>query len=456
MKDINDVLAQPYSFLPSTSPKRQIVLSADRTVRDATGVVNRWAITGPEPTITIYLDNNFVARCKWDGRCLRGNDMSGPAELQPDNPRLIKDLLSEERPVKLHVDQTTRKADEKLVMDYPLARVGNGRTAVALLACDRPGYYRDMLTALAPQIKDYDSYLFIDRAENPDLTAEQVKVTADLLPKCKVVARPINWGCGMNLIEARERLFVKLEYNRVFMFEDDFVPDRNYVEYLEQLWDYGQTYSNVGAVQGWSRCFLSIGQKKKVNREVYATYDNAWGYLMGRECWMSIRQMMIDYTGFILNKAYANRDNLQIGRWHKQFKERPFFPRGDNPFPTDEQAATEERWFLANTPTSQDGMTYLAMRQGGWVRLTSTVNRGVYIGKSGIHSTPDLFRRQGLDKIEVSNLSLPKEFKPRGKNVSVGKRGKRGSNVSNVGSPAVEDQSSAGARDVDLQELSAK
>jgi hypothetical protein len=416
------ISTQEFTFAPATTQPRKISLTEDNKVIDATGSVGRWQLLqGSMPWIIFYSPtNDFVARMQWNGRNFQGMDTQGPAELRPSRPDEFQKLFTFNRSVQLHGETSQQAAPTtRLDLNYPIEPLADkATTAVVLIACNRLAYFKEVVDALAPQVQDKPVYLFLDKPLEEgqsalmDQHAEYAKAKFNSL---RVIKRTVNWGCGANIIDARDKIFNVLGHEKAFIFEDDMVPDENYIEYCEKLWDWSQQFTNVGAVQGWAHCLLNQTQKKRANKEVFVTFQNAWGYLMSRECWQSIRPMMLDYFSYIKEVIYANRDNLRISRFMRQYKDRPFEAFGANPVTLDQLAQNHEREFLENCPTCQDGMTYLAMRNVGLVRLAPTVNRAIYIGKSGIHSTPAMYNKSRLGEVVHSNITVPDSFKLRNK-----------------------------------------
>lgn len=418
-----ELTTQDFVYAPATTQPRKLSLRADFTVDDSTGEVGKWQVLmSASPVIILSKpDGSFVSRMQWNGGTMfQGRDLAGPAELRPSRPKDIQQNIIVVRDVRLHADSTTtqsQKPTERLNLDYAIMPISPpSTTAVALIACNRVSYFKQVVDALAPQVTDKPVYLFLDKPlekGQETLVTEQKQYAASKFKLLSVIERPVNFGCGMNIIDARDKIFNTLRYERAFIFEDDMVPDANYIDYCQKLWDWSKQFTNVGAVQGWSRCFLTPAQKKRKNKEVFVTFDNAWGYLTSKECWDAIRTMMLDYSTFIKNTLYMSRDNLRLSRFMRPYKDKPFESNGMNPVPMDNIAQNDERFILDNCPTGQDGITYLAMRHAGLVRLAPTVNRGSYIGKSGIHSTPNMYNKSRLGEVLPSNISTPDSFKLR-------------------------------------------
>lgn len=416
------ITTQDFIFAPSTSQPRKITLGDDRVVTDATGAIAKWQfITGSMPSIVLYnQEGAFAARLQWNGKLFQGYDMQGPSELRPSRPDELKNAFVVRRAVSLHGETASQsQKNNRISFEYPIEPLGDtSTTAIVLIGCNRLNYFKQVVDAIAPQVTDKPVYLFLDKpieSGQDVLMTQQEAYANEHFKKLRVIKRQSNWGCGLNIIDAREKILNSLGHEKAFIFEDDMVPDSNYIEYCEKLWDWSRQYSNVGIVQGWSHCLMNQTKKKTNNKEVFPTFENAWGYLISKECWQSIRTMMLDYTTFIRDVPYMKRDNLRISRFMRIYKDRPFESHGSNPVILDQLAINQERAFLDNCPTGQDGMTYLALRNAGLVRLASTVNRGIYIGKSGIHSTPAMYDKARLGEVAHSNISVPDSFKLRNK-----------------------------------------
>ena len=414
------VPTQEFTFAPSTSQPRKVVLNQDGSVADTTGEIQFWSLTDNSSPVVVLSGERgvFVARMQWNGKSMfQGMDLRGPAELRPSRPQEIQQNIRVNRNVVLHGENVgeAQKPTSRINLEYPLDKIDNSTTAIVLIGYNRPNYFKEVVDSLAPQVSDKPVYLFLDKPQEEGQTpmmAEQEQYARSKFKKLAVVKRPVNFGCGMNIIDARDKIFSLHE--RAFIIEDDMVLDKNYIEYCEKLWDWSQQFSNVGAVQGWSHCLMTPAQKKRNNKVVFPTFQNAWGYLMSAEVWKSIRQHMLDYVSFIREVPYANRDNLRISRFMKTYRDRSFSPDGANPVRLDQLSQNQEREFLENCPTGQDGMTYLALRHMGLVRLAPVANRATYIGKSGIHSTPAMYNKSRLGEVVSSNLKTPDSFELRG------------------------------------------
>ena len=199
-------------------------------------------------------------------------------------------------------------------------------------------------------------------------------------------------------------LFDDEQYDLVFVFEDDLVVAPSYLQLCLNLLDWSQAnYSDVGVVQAYNACWLSAEQKVGLLDEVTAGNPHWWGYLMPRETWDAIREMLYCYDDeFLRDRRYRDRDSPAIRRWLRSL----FVQRdGDDEYPAIANSFPGEwnyhRSLKQKFASGQDTMTALAVAYCRLKKIMPTVNRGLPIGRRGIHFNDASFRRHRLDRIQL-------------------------------------------------------
>ena len=285
-------------------------------------------------------------------------------------------------------------------------------TAIGIAAATRPEYFEKTVQSIAsnPEVKKMPTFLFLDC--HPDkrqsqITAQHKVIAKKHLPHCVVVERPVNFGCGRNIIDLRRQLFDVLGYDKVFVFEDDCIVSKNYVKYTQNLLTWAdENYSNVGIVQGHNFCVLSSDVKKEHLSKVSSTSTNLWAYLMKKECWDSISETMYKFESHYLTaKEYMHRPHAAIRDWFRVLSHDGFSSRGDSPIPVGTGEAEKMALFCQTPPTGQDAATNISFWVAGWGRLAPVVNRTLYIGKHGIHYTPKQFDLDGFANHKLDHYS---------------------------------------------------
>jgi hypothetical protein len=288
--------------------------------------------------------------------------------------------------------------------------------AVCIIAYNRPEYFFRTLTALRANaiLKDLPVHIILDGGVGASVSENQAVITSVGIKPHEVVVRPQNYGCGWNLIDVRRRIFDHCQYDAAFIFEDDFLPQVTYLQEMINLLSWTQEhFDNVGVVQGWSDCWLSPTMRQKASSFVHTPhlYTNLWGYLMTRPCWDAIRDRMYDLENrFFVTVPYAERDTKGITQALRDFPEQPLVREGrlwNSPrYLAQRHKNVLNRWI----PAGQDGATDTLMHLAGIERVATVVNRGRYIGKKGIHMTPEHWGRLGLDLMVDDAIPIRTKF----------------------------------------------
>lgn len=345
--------------------------------------------------------------------CPAYSDMLG----QFQNPRkyLLKKRMSEEpveEPVLYEEDITPdiHIPEYQVISEHPGSAEKAEFPAIVIIACNRPNYFEKVVQALAQNevngkpLRTWPVYLFIDKPED---SSDDYKVDDQILefkrqfPRGYVVKREMNFGCGKNIIDARRQVFDKVGHPRAYIFEDDMVPSRTYIQMCENMWKWAKEcgWSNIGAIQGWEWCTLSNLGRERFLPYARATFTNWWGYSMSKKCWDSISPLIYQYEKDYLFSWYRERPHKTILTQFRKWQETEREEQGESQYPVQADYGQWRNRYLSGPPSGQDGCTMVTFELKGWVRLSPMVNRSQYIGKSGIHMTDQLWKRGGYDNI---------------------------------------------------------
>jgi len=312
-----------------------------------------------------------------------------------------KEPLASQKDWSAHEWDITKKLD--------LSILPESQTAIALVGCDRAEYFEEVIQSLSLNEEAHHLPLFVFFDLPPDEDRNLIGKQADLLyrafPHAVVVRRPVNFGCGRNLIDVRRQLFDNAGYKRVFMFEDDMVVSSNYIKMTTKLFEWAsRKYTNVGAVQGWSWCSLKGADRTALHSSAEACFDNWWGYLLCKDAWDSMKEEMYKYENLFLGGSYAERPHASIQTWLKLKSERPLREVGKNPYRLSEYERIKRSQWFSNSATGQDAVTMRLFDLHGWVRMSTSVNRGKYIGKDGIHMTSQRWKQHGYEELSFEEI----------------------------------------------------
>lgn len=275
---------------------------------------------------------------------------------------------------------------------------------IAIIAANRFNYFQQTFDALAPQIKDRQLFLFLDKPLNGGVDLQHVEyVKEKKIKNFTAIVRDTHYGCGRNIIDARRHIFENTSCDAMHLFEDDMVPAPHYIEMNEKLFKKQTSlHFNVGATQLWKMCFLTREEKEQRKDEVRATFDSLLGYIISRRCWDDVGPFLYAYEQmFLRGENYRLRPHNDIWKWIiSQHIFQPRF-RFTPSYIYNKDDEVERIGYMQRFITGQDGVTIHMMHILGWVRLSPIVNYGKYVGEWGVHHHPDLFRKQGYDKIEM-------------------------------------------------------
>jgi hypothetical protein len=304
---------------------------------------------------------------------------------------------------KIHAQRDWSKYEYEISEFVDKKKLPKSDTAIGIAAATRPEYFEKTVQSIAsnPEVEKIPTFLFLDC--HPDrrqsqITAQHKVIAKKHLPHCVVVERPVNFGCGRNLIDLRRQLFDVLGYEKVFVLEDDCIIAKNYFKYTQNLLDWAdENYSNVGIAQGHNFCVMSSDVKKKHLAKVSATGTNLWAYLMKKECWDSISETLYKFESHYLTAIeYMHRPHKAIRDWFRVLSHDGSMTRGDSPVPLGKTELFTREKFCQTPPTGQDAATNISFWAAGWERVAPVVNRTLYIGKHGIHYTPEQFEADGF------------------------------------------------------------
>lgn len=292
------------------------------------------------------------------------------------------------------------------------------KIGIAVISYNRPHYLQRVIGALEknPESKKLPFYFFLDGGVNSRQRKNKIIINKSKIKNKKIISRAENYGIGRNTIDARRYMFDILNFDIVFILEDDTVVSPNYISLVLNLHKWtNANFDNVGIVKAWNPCLLEKSQKLKELDKVRETVNHLWAYCIDKKTWDKIKNILYEYEQkFLLNIKYNKRDEQKIKQWARNkliFRHRR--SKASKPFKSNIDYL---KLFLSPSwPTGQDGITYIAHYLAGYISLTTLVNRAINIGKYGEHYTPDVWHDMKLDKVKLDNFAHDRslrEFKP--------------------------------------------
>ncbi|QPC93563.1 hypothetical protein [Mesorhizobium sp. INR15] len=247
---------------------------------------------------------------------------------------------------------------------------------IAILSFDRPGYLRQVLKSLRPQITEADKVvLFQDggwnrwskrQKGNNERIGQCVATFHRTIPWGEVIEAPENLGIALNYERAERHVFEDLQAGKGLFLEDDLVLSPNYLGTIGQLLDLAEQDPRIAYVAAYGDLWASQRVQRQRAHDLIAMHEN-WGAALTRRTWLAERPFRKKYLELVDGCDYSRRDSHAI---------RAFYAgRG---------------W--KNPVTSQDAARWIACAERGAVRISNFACHARYIGKRGEHSNPRLFK----------------------------------------------------------------
>lgn len=257
----------------------------------------------------------------------------------------------------------------------------NGKLGVGIISFDRPKYFSRLMESLTgnSHLENTDFHLFQDGVHNRFNASKLGELSnivkcIDLfnnssLSKKSTHIKKDNVGIAVNQFEAYETLTANYEY--VLILEDDVVLSPYFLRLIRVLID---QFKNEDKVFSISLNFRRACEKKDIASrldEVFVGREHWWAECFAAKKWQIIRPTFMKYYELVKDVPYYQRPRDKI---LELFHSMGFMTKVD----------------------SQDAAKEASVIHAGMLRVNSTVNRGFYIGKEGVHFRPAIFNKLGF------------------------------------------------------------
>jgi len=280
-------------------------------------------------------------------------------------------------------------------------------TAVALVAFNRPDYFRRLVTSIVsnPESQLLPFFAFLDGGPGSTQDENEKILRESDIKDLRVIRNTAGLGCGRNIINVRRTVFDQEAFDRMILLEDDVVIAPNYFALAENLQDWAEAnYDNVGATGLWNTCKLSADAKKPLLDKVTASNIHWTAYTMPRSAWEDIKTILYTFEQkFLEGRHYSKRPHTHIRAYMRELVHEAVPPRGPRSFTAGtwfgigkEMLQRNQRW-----PSGQDACTALALFSKGLCKIHTVVNRVQYIGRHGIHGNDKVWKNWGYDDIKL-------------------------------------------------------
>jgi hypothetical protein len=290
------------------------------------------------------------------------------------------------------------------------------QTGILIIGYNRPHYLAQVIAALeqTPEAKKLPFIFIFDGGPQARQEENCALVTKAAIKKKFIVCRDIGYGCGRSIIDARRFMFEWCGFERIVVIEDDFIVSPYYITLLLRLHTWAtKRYDNVGVVQCFNICLMSRAQKEQHLYEVEESFGNFWGYCLDYTVYVAIKSLIEEHERkHLINIPETQPNRTHIAKWILRYIRQKPFREPIYPFPS---ALTYEILFTdiaehlkkTNKYKRRNGQDYemrLALYKNGFIKITTTVNRGLYIGQEGTHHTVAYWQRVGYGDMELDQF----------------------------------------------------
>lgn len=258
---------------------------------------------------------------------------------------------------------------------------------IAILSFDRPGYLKEVLASLTPQLRNGDEILlfqdggwdrFAQKSLERDAQIEACIATFDRYfpPRAhkrfrvsKFISED-NLGIAGNYRRAESQVFETLRRESVLLLEDDLVLGPHYLFSISKLLEVAQREPKIGYVAAYGDLWASREQQILRISELIQMHEN-WGAALTRRSWLAQKPVRERYWNLVKDSPYHARDNQAIRDLYREYG------------------------YMCQY-TSQDASRWVACCVAGLARVMTAVCQARYIGALGMHFTPELYARFGF------------------------------------------------------------
>ncbi len=177
----------------------------------------------------------------------------------------------------------------------------NKRVAVALTSYNRPHLLQRVIESMnrCDELEQVPVFLYCDGGSNAKQN-ESIEAFKKLRFKNKIVVkRDGNYGCDKNTLYCLDDILNKLEFDYMFLVEDDIQVGKGYFKLCYDSYKHVRENidPNIGMFQGHSMCFMTPEQKK----DALGNFDKVegqhlWGFMTKRETYMDLKDIEEELT----------------------------------------------------------------------------------------------------------------------------------------------------------------
>ncbi|HEX3652896.1 MAG TPA: glycosyltransferase family A protein [Rhizomicrobium sp.] len=271
----------------------------------------------------------------------------------------------------------------------------NAPVPVAILSFNRPHYLSQVLDSLLAQtnLRNRPVLLFQDSAVSP-ITGKRfardeeieacVTLFREKFPAGTVVLAEHNLGIARNFLRAEERLFLDLDADAGYFFEDDMIVSPHYLTMMDQIYEFARKAERIAYFGAYGALIKPLEEQRKQPRAV-KRFTHNWGFGLMRRHWKDLREWLVPYYQLSEGRDYKERRTEEIA----------------------------DHYWKTGAPlisADQDVMKQLGTCELGRVSINSFAVFAKYIGAEGVHFDRERFETKGFSRTEMYPEPVELEF----------------------------------------------
>lgn len=289
----------------------------------------------------------------------------------------------------------------KIIDSLNYNEFNNEKTCLMITGYNRPDYMKEVVESLniCNELENIPVFIFLDGGYNSLQKQNAVECSKIIFKNKFLKMREYNYGCERNVLNSIYYIFNELNFENIFILEDDLVVCKNYFKYIFSNFKKIKLFDeSAGMFQGWNKCTLNPEEKKhNLGKYEIDNGEHLWGYLLTKETWQKILPIVDKYK-VILDSATSKENfkkELETSLYSEICKLYLSLLKQYNL----ENQDIYKRYTQKPINPGQDEIIAFAMKCVGLKRYYPVVNRCKYIGKVGLHSTEIDYKNLQLDKV---------------------------------------------------------
>ena len=281
-------------------------------------------------------------------------------------------------------------------------------SAILVLGYNRPDYFEKCLKALErnPESESMPFIFALDGGSGSKQKELTELINNSKIKHKQILKRDYNYGCPKNYIDAQRYAFDTCCFQKLIVIEDDVVVTDSYINFMLNFHSWAErTYANIGVVQGWSLCWLSVEEKAKRIDQVTenSLYWSFVTYCLDKKTWNRIKPLLYTFEKYIDSiplKYSKERSRPEFSFLHKEIKDwvkhtvkskKKKYHAGDliSAYNKQHGHAFLSKKFMPNI----DHIMGFALYMHDLIKLKTVVNRAIHIGIEGISTNNSIYTR---------------------------------------------------------------